>query len=329
MNASAEAKARWLFAGLLLLLAVGFAAWLLAGTVRYRTYEIRSGDVVSGLIPGAPVEFHGVEVGKVKDVQLLGPRLVRVLLQVGRDVPVTSATVATITGRGLATRGFTGYVYVSLEDGTAPGAPLANATGSPYPLLASAPSRQVSLDTSIKEINDSVQSLNGRVQAALDDRTVASLKQSLASLEKVTSTLSANNARLEQIIANAERASGQLQPLLQSGNASAAMLRNEVLPQVQATVVRIDKLSATMETRMDGILRRTDQASTRLEPLLLSGEEMVRTLQTQVLPEAQRTLLRLDQLSTNLDETAGRVRRNPSLLVRGSAPLPAGPGESP
>jgi phospholipid/cholesterol/gamma-HCH transport system substrate-binding protein len=329
MNASAEAKARWLFAGLLLLLAVGFAAWLLAGTVRYRTYEIRSGDVVSGLIPGAPVEFHGVEVGKVKDVQLLGPRLVRVLLEVGRDVPVTSATVATITGRGLATRGFTGYVYVSLEDGTAPGTPLANAPGAPYPLLASAPSRQVSLDTSIKEINDSVQSLNGRVQAALDDRTVASLKQSLASLEKVTSTLSANNARLEQIIANAERASGQLQPLLQSGNASAAMLRNEVLPQVQATVVRIDKLSATMETRMDGILRRTDQASTRLEPLLLSGEEMVRTLQTQVLPEAQRTLLRLDQLSTNLDETAGRVRRNPSLLVRGSAPLPAGPGESP
>lgn len=329
MNASAEAKARWLFAGLLLALAAGLGAWLLAGTVRYKTYEIRSSDAVSGLIPGAPVEFHGVDVGKVKEVQLLGPRLVRVLLEVGRDVPVTSATVATITGRGLATRGFTGYVYVSLEDGPGGGAPLAAAPGSPYPLLASAPARQVSLDTSIKEINDSVQSLNGRLQAALDDRTVASLKQSLASLEKVTNTLAANNARLEQIIANADRASGQLQPLLQSGNATAALLRDEVLPQVQSTVVRLDRLSANVDTRMDTILRHTEQASARFEPLLLSGEEAVRTLQTQVLPEAQRTLVRLDQLSTNLGETAGRVRRNPSLLVRGSAPQPAGPGESP
>jgi len=329
MNASAEAKARWLFTGLLLLVAAGVGAWLLAGTLRATTFEIRTSDAVSGLIPGAPVEFHGVEVGKVKEVQLLGPRLVRVLFEVGRDVPVTSATVATITGRGLATRGFTGYVYISLEDTGTAGKALAQAPGSPYPLLASAPSRQVNLDTSIKEINDSVQSVNGLLQAALDDRTIASLKQSLASLEKVTHTLSANNARLEQIIANAERASGQLQPLLQSGNATAATLRNEVLPQVQATVVRIDKLSANMDTRMDSILRRTEQASTRFEPLLLTGEEAVRTLQTQVLPEAQRTLARMDQLTTNLGDTAGRVKRNPSLLVRGIAPTPAGPGESP
>ena len=174
MNASPEVKARWLFAGLLLLLAAGVVVWLLAGTIRYKTYEIRSGDAVSGLIPGAPVEFHGVEVGKVKDVQLLAPRLVRVLLEVGRDVPVTSATIATITGRGLATRGFTGYVYVSLEDGSASDKPLASAPGSPYPLLASAPSRQVSLDTSMQEIKDSVQSVNGLLQAVPDPPTVAS-----------------------------------------------------------------------------------------------------------------------------------------------------------
>ena len=329
MQASAQAKARWLFSGLLLLVAAGVGAWLLAGSLRYATYEVRSRDPVSGLIPGAPVEFHGVEVGRVRDVQLLEPRLVRVLLDVERGVPVTSATVATITGRGLATRGFTGYVYVSLEDGDGAGQPLAAAPGSPYPLLASAASRQVNIDTSMQEIRDSVRSVNGLLQSALDERTVASLKQSLASLEQVTQTLAANNARLDRILANAERASGQLQPLLQSGAATAAALHDQVLPQVQATVVRIDGLSATLDTRMDNILRHTEQAATRFEPLLLSGEEAVRTLQTQVLPQTERTLVRLDQLSTSLGETAGRVRRNPSLLVRGSAPAPAGPGEGP
>lgn len=329
MNASAEARARWLFAGLLLLVAAGIGAWMLAGTLLHATYEIRSRDPVSGLIPGAPVEFHGVEVGRVREVRLLEPRLVSVLVEVDRDVPVSSATVATITGRGLATRGFTGYVYVSLEDGAPAGQPLARAPGSPYPLLASAPSRQVSLDTSMQEIKDSVQSVNNVLQAALDDKSVASLRQSLASLEKVTHTLAANNERMERIIANAERASGQLQPLLASGNASATVLRTEVLPQVQGTLVRLDRLSATVDTRMDNILRHTEQATARLEPLLLSSEEAVRTLQTQVLPETQRTLLRMDQLSSSLGETVVRVRRNPSLLVRGNAPAPAGPGEGP
>src|SRR3954465_11307993 len=97
-GASAETKARWWFAGCLLLVAAAVGAWLLADSLRSTTYEVRSSDPVSGLIPGAPVEFHGVEVGKVTGVHLLGPRLVRVLVQVGRDVPVTSATVATITG---------------------------------------------------------------------------------------------------------------------------------------------------------------------------------------------------------------------------------------
>ena len=32
------------------------------------------------------------------------------------NAPVTSAAVATITSRGLATRGYIGYVYISLDD---------------------------------------------------------------------------------------------------------------------------------------------------------------------------------------------------------------------
>jgi phospholipid/cholesterol/gamma-HCH transport system substrate-binding protein len=318
MNASAETKARWLFAGFLLLVALGVAGSLAADTVRYRTYELRTTDPVSGLIPGAPVEFHGVEVGKVRSVELLNPRLVRVLVQVGRQVPVSSATVATITGRGLATRGFTGYVVVSLEDSGSAGQPLARAPGSAYPLLASAPSSNVNLDTTMHALNETVQSVNGLLQSALDPPTVAAMKESLASLEKVTRTLSANNDRLQSIIANAERASLQVQPLLQSSNEAARTLQAELLPRMQDSLVRIDRLAASSE-----------QASMRIEPLLLASQETVRVLQTQVLPQAQHTLTRLDQLSTSLGETAGRVRRNPALLVRGGAPEPPGPGESP
>jgi phospholipid/cholesterol/gamma-HCH transport system substrate-binding protein len=54
----------------------------------------------------------------------------------------------------------------------------------------------------------------------------------------------------------------------------------------------------------------------------------VRALQMQLLPEAQRTLARMEHLSTTLDDTATRIQRNPSVLWRGARPLPAGPGEA-
>src|SRR5258706_5844025 len=116
MKLGIENKARLAFVVLLLAGAAAGLAWYLAETSRYVTYEVRTRDAVSGLIAGAPVEFHGVEVGRVERVQLIDPHRVGIVLSLERPAPVTMATVATITARGLASRRFTGYVYVSLED---------------------------------------------------------------------------------------------------------------------------------------------------------------------------------------------------------------------
>lgn len=315
MSASVEVRAQWLFAAVLLLVAAGAGGWLLFDQVRDTTYEIRTHDAVSGLLPGAPVEFHGVEVGKVRAVDLLQPRLVRVLVQVRRGVPVTSATVATITGRGMAARGFTGYVYVSLEDSDRVAQPLAKVDGDAYALLASAPANIVSLDTTVNDLSRNVQQVTTTLEAALDPKTIVSLKQSLSDLERVTHTLAANNERMERILANAERASARVQPLLTDSERAVGTLQSRVLPQAQASLVRLDQLSA--------------HADARLTPLLDTSNEAVLMLHTQLLPEAQRALTHVDQLSTALGDTVVRVRRNPAVLVRGTGPAPSGPGEGP
>ena len=119
-----------------------------------------------------------------------------------------------------------------------------------------------------------------------------------------------------------------MQPLLQSSDEVLRSLQTRILPEAQQTLVRLDDLSTSTRQRMGVILDNTARASTRLEPLLQSGNEAVRSLQLPLLPEAQRTLARMEHLSTTLDETATRIRRNPSVLWRGAAPLPAGPGET-
>jgi ABC-type transporter Mla subunit MlaD len=114
--------------------------------------------------------------------------------------------------------------------------------------------------------------------------------------------LAANNERLGTIIANAERASAQMQPLLQSSRATVQALQTQVLPQAQATAEQLDRLAG-------------------------NANDAVRYLQTQTLPQTQRTVTRLDDLTSTLNDTAARLRRNPSILLRGDA-SPPGPGEA-
>lgn len=303
MKMSPEARAKVLFAALIVLLAAGGALWIVLGGWSDERYEIRSHDNVSGLLRGSPVEFHGVEVGRVDAIELIGPREVRVVLQVKRGTPVTPTTVATVTGRGLAARGFTGYVYVSLEETGAGGPPLKPEPGSRYARIPTRPGQAVSLDTTFSELNDNVQQAVTLLRTVLDAQTVASLKETLRSLDQVTQTLAAHNARLATILVNADRVTAQMSPLLKSSSELVKTLDDQLLPETRTTLAQLNALSST-------------------------SREAVRSLQVQLLPEAQRTVTRLDQLSSSLNETAERLRRDPSVLLRGARVQP-GPGEAP
>ena len=245
----------WLLFGLLLLLGTAAGlSWYLLASSRYATFEIRTADPVSGLIADSPVEFHGVEVGKVRRVQLVDPRSVSILLSLRREVPVSRATVATITARGLATRGFMGYVSVALEDTGVDRRPLAVLPGESYPLIQTAPSRSVSMDTTISEVKQDVQQLTDLLHSVLDQRTVGSLKRSVDDLHKVTQVLATNSQRLDAMISsaeratmNAERVSHNVEPLLDSSQQVIRALQNQILPETDDAIVRVGELSTSLK----------------------------------------------------------------------------------
>jgi phospholipid/cholesterol/gamma-HCH transport system substrate-binding protein len=89
--------ARLMFVTVLLIAAAAGGIWYFHSVSGYATYQIHTEDPVSGLVIDAPIEFHGVEVGKVKSISLLSPRSVNIVLSIDKNAPVTSASVATIT----------------------------------------------------------------------------------------------------------------------------------------------------------------------------------------------------------------------------------------
>jgi phospholipid/cholesterol/gamma-HCH transport system substrate-binding protein len=272
---SIESRA-WLAFAFFLLAGLGAGlAWYLRIDRGYAAYQLRTGDAVSGLMVDAPVEFHGVEVGRVAQIELGGPRSVAIVLKIRKGTPLSAATRATITARGLAPRGFMGYVYVALDDvGDAGAGPLALDAVSHLPLIAAAPSLSVNMDASFGAVGADVQVLTGLMQAALNRDALEALDASLHNLERVSKTLAANSERLNAILANADKLGRQAAPLLDSGG---------------------DSLKA---------------------------------MQSQLLPQAYRTLAELEAASRALAGAADKLNRNPSVLIRGSALAPPGPGEA-
>lgn len=248
MKMSIENRARLAFAIVVALGIVAGLVWYAMTVGQYRTYQLVTQDPVSGLIVDAPVEFHGVDVGKVTQVKLTGPHSISVLMDIRKTAPVTKATVATITTRGLATRGFTGYVYISLENSGKEQGPLEAESGNAYPEIPVAPSRSLSLDTAISQVNHNVQLLTGMMQTMLDEKTIASFRQSINSLQQVTRMLAENNRKLNSIIVNTEQASTQFKPLLDSSTDTVKALQLQVLPEAYRTISNLNKLTNSMNS---------------------------------------------------------------------------------
>lgn len=328
-------RARRLFGAALAAVFAGGGLWLWLSSAEYTTYRIETQDPVSGLIADSPVEFHGVEVGRVKSVELTGPRSVAVLLDVKSRAPVTAATVATITARGLAMRGFTGYVYVALENSGTGTKPIAVAPGQRYPVIPTAPSQIVNLDLAISQVNDNVQALTRLVQALLDQDTVAMLKDSAASLERVARTLAQNDARLRSLLVNSERASADMPAFMRSSRETLGRVDTlldprtvDALRQLAGSLERVTGMLASNNAKLDDLIGRGEEATRDLGPLMQSTHDTVKLLQGQVLPEAHRTLSRIDELSGTLEGVARKVDRDPSVLIRGARGPAPGPGES-
>jgi ABC-type transporter Mla subunit MlaD len=320
-------KARLLFLACLVVAGLGGLAWYLWSSDQYRTYKVETADTVSGLIPGSPVEFHGVEVGKVTEVALEGDRKVGIVVSIAKQAPISTATVATVMTRGLAAKGFTGYVLVALENTREnkgqPAGPLKVASGQRYPVIPAAPSRIVTMDTQVAEATQAVQAVRRMLEPLLDEEGVASFKRSMAGLADLTTVLADNKQRLQSLIDNLERDSRDIRPLIE------ALQDDKTVGSLKQSIENLGGLTATLAANtqhLESLLANVDRDSRDIRPLIETSGALVQELRTRVLPPFDHAIGELNRLSRTMTTLAGRLERNPSDLLRGTVTAP-GPGE--
>lgn len=219
--------------------------WLSSGFSfqQYSKYMIYMQESISGVTLDSPVEFNGVNVGTVSEIKLnhRNPQLVELILKIKSSTPVTQGTVATLT-----TRGVTGITYVALKDKSTDLRPLVVVGNQPYPVIKTAPSFFMRIDTILNQLSTNLHEVTQSIQAVLDKENLKSIKEILANMQDVTHALANNSDRLNQILENTTKASAQFGPMLQSSTSTMRTLETQTLPATYQLLNNLNEMTRNL-----------------------------------------------------------------------------------
>jgi phospholipid/cholesterol/gamma-HCH transport system substrate-binding protein len=228
--------------------------WLSAGFSFqiYKTYKIYMTESVSGLNVDSPVEYNGVNVGNVKSMQISqrNPRLVVLLIDVKRDTPITVTTKATLNVRGL-----TGISYLGLKDSGTNMTPLVAERGQEYPVIKTAPSLFLRLDTALTKLTESLQQMSVSIRNVLDDQNLREIKLTIQNLQRITNNLANNSQHISTILENTAKASLQFKPILNNFQMQTMPAANQTISNLDATINNLSQISTEIKQNPSILIR--------------------------------------------------------------------------
>ena len=288
---------------------MGVVLWLASGGAlqkRYDLYLAIETEPVAGLNLNAPVKYNGVDVGKVRTIQLdpANPEHVRLVFAIERGTPINQDTLAV-----LKTQGLTGIAYVELEGGGRESAPLRASAPGQYPEIRTKPSLSARLENVLTSVLAKLDQTSNNINAMLSDDNRAAFTHALSDIAAVSHTLAARKTTLDAGIASAAQT-------FDNGARVTAQL-GPVIEQISRSAQAVERMG-----------NEAALASTSAGKTVDSVGADVKRLTAETVPELQRLLGELSVLSNSLRRLSDQTERNPAGLLLGHSPVPEAPGES-
>jgi phospholipid/cholesterol/gamma-HCH transport system substrate-binding protein len=305
-----ESRSYALLTGLFtILLGIALAAsfmWFRGDAKSYSTYLVVSKFPVNGLNRQAAVRFRGVEIGKVEDISI-DPRDSKIILirvVVDDSVPITRGTFAQIGYQGL-----TGIAYVVLDDDGSNPAPMQYPAG----------------DVARIEVR-------GNVFDDLAQSSKALLEQASELLDRLNKIASeSNQSRIENTLANFEKASAQLEPALlaipEVAERAKKFLDENNQASVRRSLANIEQVTGSVTPVVEDsrkVLANMRQLSDKLEKL---SAQISSEITDNTLPRVNQLVEQLGQDTQDFHRLMLQIEREPQSLVFGRQRPPPGPGE--
>ncbi|MGX7896681.1 MlaD family protein [Tsuneonella sp. HG222] len=307
-----ETRANYVWVGavtLVLLAALAvFIVWIAGfGTSDRKQYDIFFPQAVDGLAPGSAVNFAGVPVGKVDDMNLWkeDPQFVQVRISVQEDVPILEGTTAAVQGS------FTGVSTIGLDGARAGQPPITRPGRDGVPEIQPRAGGLGAILAGAPQLLDNLSSLTARLTEFMSPRNQRSLEGILANTERLSAGLADASPRMEAVLADLDAT------LVQAQGTLAAM---------ETTLGSANDLMAQDGKPLIADLRRTlasaREASDALRDSMNDVRPAARQISESTLPAAEAALRDLRKTTAALRQVTESIENNGAGGLIGGSKLP-------
>ena len=260
-----------------------------------RCYDIYFAQGVSGLNKGSGVTFSGVPVGQIQEVSLLPsrPEFVWIRIEVDDETPVLQGTTAQIKGVG-----FTGVSEIQLGGAVKGARPITQVGPQGCPVIPASSGGLGALLNSAPELIDRIQRLTERLTELLSDENQNAISDILENVDRSTKVLAERAPDLADAIGDARIAAKQ------------AGIAAEKWGQVADTTnVVLEENAKPAFENLNKAIASVQRAAENLDAVMADARPGVQNFSKSTLPEANRLIRDLRELSQALKGVSERVEQ--------------------
>jgi phospholipid/cholesterol/gamma-HCH transport system substrate-binding protein len=286
-----------------------FIVWIagLSGEQR-RCFDIYFAQGVGGLNKGTSVTFSGVPVGQIKEISLLPerPEFVWVRIEIDEQTPVLQGTTAQIKGVG-----FTGVSEIQLDGAVRGARPLTQVGPQGCPVIPASQGGLGALLNSAPELIDRIQRLTERLTELLSDKNQDSIADILANVELTTRVLAERAPDLADAIGDARIAAR-----------NAGVAAQQVGELANSTNRLVNEEGRPAAENLKKALAGVERATNNLDAMISDARPGIQNFSKSTLPEANRMIRDLRELSESLRGLTERVEQGGVGSALGAPKLP-------
>jgi phospholipid/cholesterol/gamma-HCH transport system substrate-binding protein len=273
-----------------------FIVWL-AGLSNKQTkcFDIYFAQGVGGLNKGSNVSFSGVPVGQVSKISLLPnrPEFVWVRVDVDSQTPVLQGTTAQIHGVG-----FTGVSEIQLTGAERGRPPIEQMGPQGCPVIPATSGGISALLNSAPELIDRIQRLTERLTELLSDKNQNSISDILENIDATTGVLRQRAPEMADTLGEVRIAAR-----------NAGVAANNVAALTANTNRLLTQEGQPAAEDLRTAITHVQQAADNLNSMISDARPGVQNFSKSTLPEANKLVRDLRDLSQSLRQVSDRVNQ--------------------
>ena len=286
---------------------IALIIWLTNGFEKVNTIEYRvvTNESVSGLSVNSPIDYRGVDVGKVASMELNhdDPRYVTIYLNIDVGTPIKNDTEAVLISRGI-----TGLVNVSLTGGTPEAGALLPSKADPIPTIKNGASLSRRLDEALNNVTHSLSELSKKMGLILTTENIDNLSNILSNTNTFTADLATVGEKINVLTEKATGTIDTIQPQIKD----AAQAFSSFSDHLQGTTKQLENMFVKINSTLDS-------AESTLNTWGSLGQEANGSLQD-VFPVLENALYNFSLFMQELEA-------KPNSIILGKPQQKPGPGE--